>query len=114
MTESMISDAIYNGVPRVLAFPFAFDTPDLLTGAAVYTPTIGAVLLDAWVEIDIAWDGTTPLCDVGTLDVDSGVGWFYEAGGRRQSEGPRVINAARVDAPAMIGGTLFAEQSLGR
>ncbi len=49
----------------VRAFPFAFDTPNILTGAALYTPTVGDILLDAWVEIDTAWNGTTPKGDFG-------------------------------------------------
>jgi len=55
------------GLARVLAFPFAFDTPSLLTGAAVYTPTVGDILIDAWFEIEAAWDGTTPSGDFGTF-----------------------------------------------
>ena len=55
------------GAPLVRAFPFTFDTPDLLTGAALYTPTVGDILLDAWIEIDTAWDGTTPRGDFGTF-----------------------------------------------
>lgn len=49
------------------AFPFAFNTPNILTGAAIYTPTVGDVLLQAWVEINTAWDGTTPLGDFGSF-----------------------------------------------
>jgi len=60
------------GMPRVLKFPFAYNTPNLLTGAAVYTPTAGDLLLDAWVEVDTAWNGTTPLCDYGTFVANSG------------------------------------------
>ncbi len=63
------------GSPVVRAFPFAFDTPNLLTGADVYVPTIGDILLDAWVEIDTVWDGTTPQGDIGTF-VGNIVGLF--------------------------------------
>jgi hypothetical protein len=62
------------GTRRTLKFPFAFDTPNLLTGAALYTPTVGDVLHDAWFEIDMAWDGTTPLGDFGTF---VGVGYGF-------------------------------------
>jgi hypothetical protein len=61
------------GSPVVRAFPFAYNTPSLLTGHAVYTPTIGDVLLDAWVEVRTAWNGTTPLCDFGRFA--GGRGW---------------------------------------
>jgi hypothetical protein len=64
------------GTPIVRMFPFAFDTPDLLTGAAVYTPTIGDILLDAWVQIDVAFDGETPHIDVGSFTNDTH-GWWY-------------------------------------
>jgi hypothetical protein len=47
----------------VRAFPFAFDTPGILTGAAVYTPTIGDILLDVWIENVTAWDGTAAFGD---------------------------------------------------
>lgn len=53
--------------PIVRALPFAFDTPDLATGAAIYTPTAGDWLLNAFFSIGIAWDGTTPLGDFGSL-----------------------------------------------
>lgn len=53
------------GTPVVRAFAFAYNTANILTGHAVYTPTIGDVLLEAWVEIVTAWDGTTPTGDVG-------------------------------------------------
>lgn len=62
------------GAPVIRKFPFAFDTPGLLTGAALYTPTVGDVLLDAWFEIDTAWDGTTPQADLGHFA--SGYGMF--------------------------------------
>lgn len=55
------------GIPVIRKFPFAYNTLGILTGAALYTPTIGDILLDAWIEIDTAWDGTTPKGDVGTF-----------------------------------------------
>jgi hypothetical protein len=51
-------------VPQVYKFPFAYNTPNLHTGAGLYTPTAGEILLDAWVEVDTAWNGTTPLGDI--------------------------------------------------
>ncbi len=36
-------------------------------GKVLYTPTIGDVLLDIWVQLDTGWDGTTPVLDVGTF-----------------------------------------------
>lgn len=56
------------GTPVVRKFPFSFDTPDLLTGAEIYTPTVGDILLDAWLEIVEVWDGTTPKADIGLFN----------------------------------------------
>lgn len=53
------------GVSIVRAFPFAFDTPGILTGAVVYTHGVGEMLLNAWIKITQAWDGTTPTADFG-------------------------------------------------
>lgn len=59
------------GAARVLGpFPFAFDDAGLADGIALYTPTVGDVLLNAWIEIDIAWDGTTPKVDIGQGDAN--------------------------------------------
>jgi hypothetical protein len=55
------------GAPVVHKFAFAYDTASLHTGATAYTPAAGDVLLDAWIEIDTAWDGTTPLGDFGAF-----------------------------------------------
>lgn len=65
------------GVPVVRAFPFDYNTSGLLTGLEVYTPTAGDLLLDAWFEITQAWDGTTPMGDLGTFD---GVSYGYYGG----------------------------------
>lgn len=62
------------GAPVIRAFPFAFDDPGLTDGVEVYTPAIGDLLIDAWVEVDTAWNGTTPTFDVGSLAAN--YGWF--------------------------------------
>lgn len=67
------------GASIVRAFPFAHNTPGILTGANIYTPTVGDLLLDAWVNVETAWNGTTPLCDIGMFPVlpdDRGAGFF--------------------------------------
>lgn len=53
------------GAAIVHAHPFTFDTPGLATGTDVYLPKVGDIWLDAWVEVDTAWDGATPAFDVG-------------------------------------------------
>lgn len=81
-TTQEIADLAASGAgsPIVRKFPFAFDTPDLNTGAIIYTPTPGDVILDAWVDVDEAWDGTTPFGDVGTF-VGYDAGYFAGFGG---------------------------------
>lgn len=67
------------GAAIVRKFPFAFNTPNLLTGATVYTPTIGDILLNLWLEITTAWDGTTPKFDLGTFLLRNS-GWYSDIG----------------------------------
>jgi len=69
------------GVSIVRKFPFAYNTPDLLTGAALYVPTVGDILYDAWLEIVTAWDGTTPTGSIGILEEiqATGVSFFGQA-----------------------------------
>ncbi len=64
-----IVDSSTAGAARVLGpFPFAFDDVGLEDGIAFYTPTVGDILLDAWIEVTEAFDGATPLADLGTFD----------------------------------------------
>lgn len=65
----------------VRKFPFAFDTPGLDTGAAVYTPTPGDILMDAWFQIDTFWDGTTPRGDFGPFSGGDTFGMFGDGVG---------------------------------
>jgi hypothetical protein len=53
------------GNTETLGFTFDFDTANLATGAAFYTPTAGDILIDAWLQIGQAWNGTTPQFDFG-------------------------------------------------
>lgn len=58
--------------------PFAFDYTQaaaLANGVQVFVPTVGDILLDAWVEIDTAFDGTTPAADVSQFGGTT-TGWF--------------------------------------
>jgi hypothetical protein len=68
------------GSAIIRKFDFAHDTAGLLTGAAVYTPSIGDILLDAWIEIETAFNGTSPLCDVGPFSGGHHQGWFHDFG----------------------------------
>ena len=55
------------GMARVAFLAFAFNTAGLTAGVTLFTPAVGDILLDAWIEVDTAFDGTTPLADVGTF-----------------------------------------------
>lgn len=53
--------ALLAGVPRVLAFPFDASTAGIATGYDTgYSPAVGDLLLDAWVDVVEPWNGTTP------------------------------------------------------
>lgn len=72
--------------PIVRKFPFAFDTPDLVAGVAVYTPAIGDVLLDAWFDIVTAWDNG-PRADIGAF-ASTGASGLFAIGGLPIAMGP--------------------------
>jgi hypothetical protein len=107
------------GSPKITAFPFTFDTPNLATGA-VMTDSIpeGDLLLDAWVQLDTEWNGTTPLMDygpsgellgltgtwgggpldVGTGTADQTVGGTYQVGsGRYFNRNQRLSDSITID-----------------
>lgn len=57
--------------------PFAYNTAGLAAGIVApftdgYVPAVGDLLLDVWVKVITAWDGTTPLFDCGNDDVSDG------------------------------------------
>lgn len=58
------------GAPIYRKFPFTYSNADLATALAVYTPTVGDLLLSAILEIDTAWNGTTPLFNIGAAIAD--------------------------------------------
>ena len=64
--------------PIVREFPFAYNSAGLDTGLALYTPTEGDVLLEAWIEITQAWDGTTPS---GDFFMNGNSGFYNDLGG---------------------------------
>lgn len=67
------------GVVTTRKIPFTFNTPGILAGAPLYIPTVGDILLDGWVEVDTAWNGTTPKWDFSQDPVDGG--WLGFAAG---------------------------------
>jgi hypothetical protein len=71
-------DGSQPGAGRVLGpFPFAYNDAGLNDGITFYTPTVGDILLDAWIEITFAWtSGTTPRGDIGSFVNSFGLGIF--------------------------------------
>lgn len=65
------------GAGRVLGpFPFTYDDPALNDpGIEFYTPTIGDILLDAWISVETYFDGTTPRADIGVVTGIYAAGW---------------------------------------
>lgn len=65
------------GAARVLGpFQFAFDDAGIEDGIEVWTPAAGDILLDAWIEVDENFTGTTPLGDIGTFTGGQAFGWL--------------------------------------
>lgn len=56
------------GVPHIYAFNFNYDTPDLNIGVPVYTPNKGEILIDAWTDTDITFNGVGLKWDLGTYN----------------------------------------------
>lgn len=61
--------------------PFAFDTPGLLDGAPLYTPTPGEILYDGWIEQVTSWDGTSPNADLGMFTLPGPPTGLFEYSG---------------------------------
>lgn len=61
-------------------FPFAYNTAGLETnGITLLTIPANTIIYDAWIEIQEAWDGTTPSGDVGYFP-NAHQGFFNGAG----------------------------------
>lgn len=90
------------GAPIVRAFPFAFDTPNLVTGHTVWTPAVGDILIDAWIEVTSAWNGTTPKGDFAQFIGGDTNGCFED-----QDAGVDLTVADTTDGVAMPAGLLY-------
>jgi hypothetical protein len=49
-------------------FTFAYNAEGLSSGIPFFSPTIGDLLIDVLIDVEIAWDGATPQADVGPAD----------------------------------------------
>lgn len=65
-----------NGAAVTRAFDVGFADAGLTTGETLYTPVVGEILIDAWVEFTVAFNGTTPLLDIGTFLAGNN-GWYH-------------------------------------
>lgn len=65
------------GAAIAKGFSFAFDKAGLAAGVNVIVPAVDSLLLNSWLEVDTAWDGTTPLGNVGTA-VGTATGLFVD------------------------------------
>lgn len=86
------------GVPVVHYFAFAFNTASLAAGVTFFTPTVGDIFLDSWVEVTTAWNGTTPFCDYGPS-----TGYQVGAGANAQD---MTANDGANAVPGLLVGTL--------
>lgn len=65
------------GAVRIFGpFRFGFDTPGLNSGVEFYTPTVGDILVDAFVQFPVAFDGLSPQFDCIDIYGDTN-GLFY-------------------------------------
>ena len=60
-----------------VTYYFDFSTSGATTGVTLYTPSVGDVIYDIAISVGTAFDGTTPLADVGTFN-GGNVGLFGE------------------------------------
>ena len=71
----------------VVRGPFAFDFSQavaLAAGVQVYVPIPGDILLNAWIEVTTAFDGTSPGADIGTITAGAWTNpgsWFNQGNG---------------------------------
>lgn len=84
-------------------FDFAYNTPGINNGVAFYTPTVGDILLDAWIEVLTAFDGTQPKADFGPFLSGQTAGYY---GG---PWAPVLLTDADADA---ITGSIPSDQGL--
>lgn len=62
------------GAEVIGPFAVAYNDAGLLTGKALFTPTIGTQVLRIWASVSTAWNGAAALADVGQFTSGDG-GW---------------------------------------
>jgi hypothetical protein len=76
------------------AFSFAFDTANLDTGVTVWTPAVGELLVDAWMQVDTPFNGTTPKADISQF---TGAGAPIGLFGWLNGSGVSLVDADNID-----------------
>lgn len=74
-----IGDVALDGGNTVITTPDGINDPTVdgdirnigTVGVQFYVPTIEDILLDAWIEVDTVWDGSSPKADIGRFRVPS-------------------------------------------
>jgi hypothetical protein len=91
------------GVPVVTRYTVPFNAAGLSngTGYPLFTPTVGDEILDIAVRFPTVFDGTTPLCDVGT-GVTATLGLFGSYAGSLPCDAANVESAG--DGLSVCGG----------
>lgn len=97
-----------SGNVTVRHFPFAYNLAGLNNGVTLYTPTLGDIVLDAWIEVDTAWNGTTPLGDVGFNTSGTFRGWYHAITGLSLP-----MNQADAASGLLLGASALCGESLG-
>jgi hypothetical protein len=69
-------DDLFAGIPTVAEYTVSFNAAGLYTtGVGLFVPTAPMLVTDVAIDIGTAWDGTTPLGDIGAFDALTS-GWF--------------------------------------
>jgi hypothetical protein len=73
--DPVAGQALVPAVPNHVTFAFTHATSGLATGVTVtgYTPSVGDIITAVWFEVDTAFNGTTPLADVGFFSSTEGI-----------------------------------------
>ncbi len=85
------------------SFAFSHSTAALAAGVTVYTPDVGDVIYDIGICLSTAFNGTTPLLDVGTFN-GGNVGLFGELAGAGV-DGTKLYAAATDNAGLTVPNT---------
>lgn len=116
------------GGVRYFKIPFAYNTPNLLTGAPLYIPTPGDILVDAFISVETAWDGIDPVGDIRISGSSKSIGnlaafmdisdknkglnsKLYLGGPRTLYENPRGIRIVNSD-PVVVIVSQFSQNEL--